>query len=196
MPNSLQISRLTLSLFLFTLFLSGCQSTAPESALPKISNPEITFRPETPNPEVTVQAPAVKNPEERASSILQRQIERQGPIVVGRSEQLPAELHNRQICLDDVNISYQVKDDNGYRQSYFADVQLQARLKAVDSATQEVKVLIKSWYSDNQNLRRWAPYLSEAPRHEKFKLQRGEEVWLEGQGWYFCRFSDDAYQTI
>ena len=185
-------------LFLTSLFMTvGCQVTRQPEPEFKVS-PNINLVPV----EVRVTAPAMPKLSSsqvgtELGSLLERQlVNAKNAVIEDGNQQLPAELRNKQICKDGVEVSYQLPDANGYKNNYLAEIQLQGRLMGLSPDKESVKVKLWGWYSENNNLQKWRMYLKQQPKARNFSLVSGEEIWSEAQGWYWCRFDDDKILKI
>jgi len=179
------------------LVISACQNT-PQS------EPEFKVTPKIimPSLEVNVEASAtpeslIKAKETESTPLLERQLAgAKGVVITDSNQTLPAELRNKQICKEGVEVSYRLPDKNGYMNKYSAKIQLQGRLLALSPDKKSVKVKLWGWFSDNKNLQQWRMYLKQQPKAKSFSLVSGEEIWSETPGWYWCRFDDDKVLKI
>lgn len=181
------------------MVLSACQ-TSQAPLLPKV--PEIQFdNIDIKSVDVSDELSAMENLAETESelrfSALDKQFDKTNRTIVNEDpNQLPAELVNRQVCKNDVEVSYKVPNQDGYESSYIALVQLQARLKAVSEDRQNIKVQMQGWYTNNKNLRQWLPSMKALPFYPEFSLKQGTLAWANAAGWQLCRFQDNQNSTI
>lgn len=184
---------------LLALVVSGCAGNG-ESNLPPV--PEVNISDVTvKDVDVESQLKPVEKLAEQDSelnfSTLEKQFSQGNRTVAAEDPtKLPAELRNRQICKNRVEVRYNVPDQNGYKNTFVAEVQVQARLKGVSPDRTSVKVEIFGWYTDNTNLRQWLPSLDSLPKYQEFSLQKGTQAWANAEGWQLCRFEDDKTSLI
>ena len=98
----------------------------------------------------------------------------------------PADIINKQMCRDNVDVKYRAPNANGYKTFFPAKVQAQAVVIEV-SANNKLKLKVTGWYSENQNLQQWRPYLTETPIAEKISLKKGAMIWDDRKNWTLCR---------
>lgn len=95
-------------------------------------------------------------------------------------------LLNMQACRDDVDVTYSVTSPDGVKGTFPAKVQAQGVVLALSRDQQKIKIRTTGWYSKNNNLLRWMPYLRQPPIAKRILLTNGAEFWDIKTQWYKC----------
>jgi hypothetical protein len=91
---------------------------------------------------------------------------------------------NKQVCKDNIKVTYSVSDPNGVSGTYHAELQAQAIIISVSQTN--IKLRTTGWYSKSINLNKWAPYLKKPPIAKGILLAVDDEFWDNNDDWYLC----------
>lgn len=95
-------------------------------------------------------------------------------------------LVGKQVCQDNVNVTYTLMDQSGVNGTYPAILQAQGVIKKISQNKERIKIKTTGWYSQSDNLNKWAPYLKNPPLAKGILLKSGAEFWGELSEWYLC----------
>jgi len=95
-------------------------------------------------------------------------------------------LLNKQVCKDNVKVTYNIIDQNAVSGTYHAELQVQSIIIAVSPDDKKIKLRTTGWYSKSANLNKWAPYLKKPPIAKGILLKAGSEYWHSIDNWYLC----------
>lgn len=98
-------------------------------------------------------------------------------------------LLNKHVCKNNVDVSYQLPSASGTNNSYQAKVQIQAKVIKLADTQDKALFQITNWYSDNENLMKWRPYLKNAPLAQGMNLILYSKFWHNLDGWFVCLVS-------
>ncbi len=91
---------------------------------------------------------------------------------------------NKQVCKDNIKVTYSVIGQNGTSGTYHAELQAQAIIISV--AENNIKLRTTGWYSQSTNLNKWAPFLKKPPIAKGILLKEGAVFWDSNINWYLC----------
>lgn len=193
-PNRLpkrKNNRMTLKYYVISsllLLTQACQSTQNPSYSPVVKKtPSITAT-ET----ITViEVPDVKIKNMKTKELQALENTLQPPVNRFQSQQQTlnnpnSPLINKEVCRDDVDITYTVKNKNGTPNTYNAIVQAQGTVINVSQDNKNLKIKTTGWYSTNSNLTKWAPHLTKPPLAKDITLKINAEFWDKREKWYIC----------
>lgn len=95
-------------------------------------------------------------------------------------------LINKEVCRDKVKVTYRLLDKNAVKGIYHAEVQAQGVIVGISHDKKQFKIKTTGWYSHNNNLHQWQPYLKETPIAKDVLLKTGAEFWSPKDLWYLC----------
>lgn len=93
---------------------------------------------------------------------------------------------NKEVCRDNVAVSYTVTDQNGHTGVYKAKVQAQGIVILVGEEQRYFKIRTTGWFTRNENLYQWQPYLKQPPIAKDISIIIGAEFWDKAKNWYLC----------
>ncbi len=93
---------------------------------------------------------------------------------------------NKEVCRDNVQVTYKVTDQNGVTGVYKAKVQAQGIIVLISEDRKHIKLRATGWYTQNENLYHWQPYLKNPPIAKDISIAKGSEYWDEVENWYLC----------
>ncbi|MGJ8691849.1 MAG: hypothetical protein ACSHW0_05165 [Thalassotalea sp.] len=168
----------------------GCQTTQEK---PVESSPSFKIKEYTPEP-ITVRdmeqfiAPSIPIKEQNLTqpSIDQFTNRKSTLISQDKAKQKKSPLLNQQACRDNVKVSYSVVDQNAVSGIFNAKAQVQAVILSLSQDQKYLKLRTTGWFSTNENLQRWQPYLKKPPRAKDILLKVGAEFWDSQTNWYLC----------
>ncbi|MCF2948835.1 hypothetical protein L0668_12010 [Paraglaciecola aquimarina] len=184
--------------YISVVVLIGCQST-PQREVNKtpIFNLEIS---ETITPEAAlVVKPIAAEPIETSLPTIngspstltgvkaptgRKSIQDLVPASLGANTDFP--LFNQQVCRDNVDVTYRVTSPEGIKSTFSANVQAQGVAVGLSPGQDKIKVKTNGWYSQNTNLSRWRPFLSQPPSAKGILLEVDAEFWDTKTNWYRC----------
>ena len=106
-----------------------------------------------------------------------------------KTNQKESPLLNQQACRDNVKVSYRVVDQNAISGTFNAKVQVQGVILSLSQDQKDIKLRTTGWFSTNENLQRWQPYLKKPPLAKDILLKIGSEFWDRKTNWYLCGVS-------
>jgi len=169
-----------LSLFLF----SACQSTEnkivedPNTIKTKPYTPELVESSILQN--VTLPVPPFHEQEVTASTTPFKNKDE----IINQKKSNVSSWVNKQVCKDNIKVTYSVIDPNGTSGTYHAELQAQAVIISVSQ--NKIKLRTTGWYSQSTNLNKWAPYLKNPPIAKGILLKTDAEFWDSNNNWYLC----------
>lgn len=171
---------ITLSLFLFT----ACQST--ENKIVEDTD-TIQIKPYTPElvedsmlKNLTLPVVPIKEQEFTQAAIPFKNHDK----IIKQNKNNVSSWVNKQVCRDNIKVTYSVIDPNGASGTYHAQLQAQAIIISVSQ--NNIKLRTTGWYSQSINLNKWAPYLKKPPIAKGILLKTDAEFWDSNSNWYLC----------
>jgi hypothetical protein len=171
--------------------LSGCQSTTEiVQQEPKVLNVP-TIVPQLPKTTIEAEAfedfaPHPTKVDLKADDFTSTVVPPNAPVNMSKHPKNDSPLLNKQVCKDNIEVTYYVTDSDGVRGSFPAKVQGQGLIVALSHDQKKFKIKTTGWYTQNDNLLRWMPYLRSPPIARGIMLKVGAEFWDLKQAWYQC----------
>ena len=190
-PNTRVIEIKHFYLILLSLFLvTACQST--ESETPE-ENPTFKLKPYTPRQvdvqtwaNLTLPINSVKEKELTESFVLPFNHPKDIIQKTKKSNKKVSPLLNKKACRDNVKVTFSVRDQNAVMRTYPAELQAQGIILALSEDQKHIKLKATGWFSKNEYLQKWQPYLTKPPLSKEVSLKVGAEFWDLKSNWYLC----------
>lgn len=180
-------------MFATLLFIAGCQSTEPKTTKlqitqPKIAEPVISVA--DLNQHTFVKTPALKAPAKEQTGIKPpfRRYSKH-PINIKNNNDKSSPLLNQQACRNNVEVTYQVIDQRAVVGTYQAQVQAQGVILEISDDNKLIKLKTTGWFTENENLHNWQPYLTTPPLTNDISLEIGAEFWDNKNNWQLCNIN-------
>lgn len=77
-------------------------------------------------------------------------------------------------------------DQNAVSGVFHAKVQVQGIILSLSQDKKDLKLRTTGWFSNNENLQKWQPYLKKPPLAKGILLKTGSEFWDSKSNWYLC----------
>ena len=180
-------------LILFSVFLAtACQSTESEKIT---EQPPLKMKPHTPK---QVQAHSWVKLTPPINSVKEKKLTESFTLPFNRPEDMipnkqkndnekVSPLLNKQACRDNVKVMFSVRDQNAVVRTYPAELQAQGIILALSQDNKHIKLKATGWFSKNEYLQQWQPYLTKPPLSKEVSLKVGSEFWGIKRNWYLCK---------
>ena len=169
---------------LISIILAACQTTAPQETKDTTLFPVVQTNTNINSPKVELAVPDTVNEPKTPTTQLPHVVEFKP--IGERLETTSSPLINKQVCRDNIDVSYFIIDRSANRSDFKSKVQAQALVVAASLDQIDLKLKITGWHSNDETLSRWQPYLKKEPLTKSISLEKDAIVWDKSNNWYKC----------